>query len=177
MLRRRQYFTFATTSVQTVHRDIPASFPPTPSPPPLRSATPLDLHPRSRPPSRALVTSPLPLMPQSRRTYGADYAAAPMKSSIRIRPRMGPAAPSTVRMPRRVIMLVALSVFLGFTFFMMFRSRSSSYSTYLLPASQQEVAVDNEVLLGSATAPKLENATLKYASSFYPLRQTSRAQC
>jgi hypothetical protein len=67
-------------------------------------------------------------------------------------------------MPRRLLMLLGISVFLGFTFFMMFRTRSSSYSKYLLPASQQEVLIDNEILLGAATAPKLENATLKYVS-------------
>lgn len=67
-------------------------------------------------------------------------------------------------MPRRLLMLLGISVFLGFTFLMMFRSRSSSYTNYLLPASQQEIMVDNDILLGTATAPKLENATLKYVT-------------
>lgn len=106
-------------------------------------------------------TKSLP-MPPSRRSYGADYAAAPVKSSIRIRPRIGPSSPGTVRMPRRTLMLIIISAFLGFSLFMMFRSRSSSYSNYLLPTAQEEVPVNNEVLLGTATAPKLENATLKY---------------
>jgi hypothetical protein len=64
-------------------------------------------------------------------------------------------------MPRRVFMLLGLSALICVSLLVMFRSRSSSYN-YLLPAPQEEVPVDNEILLGTATAPKLENATLKY---------------
>jgi hypothetical protein len=69
-------------------------------------------------------------------------------------------------MPRRqhttFIMLLAISAFIGLSLLMMFRGHSNSYTNYIIPASKDEIPVDNEILLGTATAPKLENATLKY---------------
>jgi hypothetical protein len=114
-----------------------------------------------------LLARPFSLMPQPRRSYGADYAAAPLKSSIRIRPsRVGPAASSNFRMPRRqhvtLLMLLGISAFIGFSLLIMSRSHSSSYTSYIIPASKEDIPVENEILLGTATAPKLENATLKY---------------
>ena len=137
----------------------------------------------SRPPYRPRppLAAPVPLhtlrahqfslMPQPRRSYGADYAAVPLRSSIRIRPsRVGPANLSNFRMPRRqhvtLFVLLGISAFIGFSLLMMFRSHSSSYASYIIPPSKEEIPVDNEILLGEATAPKLENATLKYFYQF-----------
>jgi FAD-linked sulfhydryl oxidase len=69
-------------------------------------------------------------------------------------------------MPRRqhvtLFMLLGISAFIGFSLLVMSRSHSSSYTSYIIPASKEEIPVENEILLGTATAPKLENATLKY---------------
>src|SRR4051812_15325880 len=104
-------------------------------------------------------------MQQTRRTYGADYGATPLKSSIRIRPtRIGPPSSNTFRMPRRqhitVLMVIALVAFIGGTLMLTFRGGSSETS-YVGPIRQEPVLVEKEILLGTATAPKLENATLK----------------
>jgi FAD-linked sulfhydryl oxidase len=68
-------------------------------------------------------------------------------------------------MPRRqhvtLLLLLGISAFLGLSFVLTLRGGPGSYN-YLLPASQEPILVDNEILLGTATAPKLENATLKY---------------
>lgn len=71
-------------------------------------------------------------------------------------------------MPRRqhitLFMIFGVSAFIGLSFVLMLRGRPGSYSNYLLPASKEPILVDNDILLGTATAPKLENATLKYLS-------------
>lgn len=68
-------------------------------------------------------------------------------------------------MPRRqhvtLLLLLGISAFLGLSFVLTLRGRPGSYN-YLLPASHEPIPVSNEILLGTATAPKLENATLKY---------------
>jgi len=59
-------------------------------------------------------------------------------------------------------MIIAVSAFLGFTFVLSFRNQAQGtrHSDYQY---QQDVNVDDGLLKGAATAPKLENATLKYA--------------
>jgi FAD-linked sulfhydryl oxidase len=68
-------------------------------------------------------------------------------------------------MPRRqhitVFAILALFAFIGTSFVLMFRSQPQG-ADYPGPTSQEPVLVDNEILLGTATAPKLENETLKY---------------
>jgi len=61
-----------------------------------------------------------------------------------------------------VLMITALSTFLGISFVLTFRGKSDGirHSSYPLPVTQP-VVVDNSILHGAATAPKLENATLK----------------
>ncbi|KAF4635216.1 hypothetical protein G7Y89_g2879 [Cudoniella acicularis] len=69
-------------------------------------------------------------------------------------------------MPRRqhitVLMILAVSAFLGITFVLSFRSQpeGTRHPDYT-PSYHQQVSVDEGLLKGVATAPKLENATLK----------------
>lgn len=69
-------------------------------------------------------------------------------------------------MPRRqhvtFLSLIGAAAFLGIVFFSLFRSHGDGARStdYLEP--YHGVKVDNGILLGEATAPKLENATLKY---------------
>jgi len=75
-------------------------------------------------------------------------------------------------MPRRqhitVLMIIVVSTFLGISFVLSFRSQSGGtrHPEYDYTAAAQEpVIVDNGILHGTATAPKLENDTLKYVST------------
>ncbi|KAH6671069.1 FAD dependent sulfhydryl oxidase-like protein Erv2 [Halenospora varia] len=69
-------------------------------------------------------------------------------------------------MPRRqhitMLMILAISAFLGITFVLSFRSKAEGtrHPDYV-PSYQQPVTVEDGLLKGVATAPKLENATLK----------------
>jgi FAD-linked sulfhydryl oxidase len=75
-------------------------------------------------------------------------------------------------MPRRqhvtVFMMIALAAILTFSFVWTFSSKAEEtslpdYDAYT-PLAQEPVLLDDGILRGAATAPKLENATLKYAS-------------
>jgi FAD-linked sulfhydryl oxidase len=64
-------------------------------------------------------------------------------------------------------MIIAVSAFLGITFVLTFRSQAEGtrHPDYV-PSYQEPLgAVDPSLLHGEATAPKLENATLKCAPS------------
>jgi FAD-linked sulfhydryl oxidase len=69
-------------------------------------------------------------------------------------------------MPRRqhltVFMIIAVSAFLGITFVLSFRNQAEGtrHPDYI-PSYTQDVHVQDGLLKGEATAPKLENATLK----------------
>lgn len=73
------------------------------------------------------------------------------------------------RQPFTALLIIAVSVFLSFSFVLSFRNKSEgtrnpSYGgdfDYPLAQEQQPILVDNDILHGTATAPKLENATLK----------------
>lgn len=72
--------------------------------------------------------------------------------------------------PRRqnfgVLMIIAVSAFLGLTFVLTFRNQAEGtrHPDYV-PSYQEPIgAVDPSLLHGAASAPKLENATLKYVS-------------
>jgi hypothetical protein len=112
-----------------------------------------------------------------RRAYGAYNDAPPWKSSIRIRPTRTETSGRKFRMPRRqqivTFLIIGVSAFLGFSFVLMFRNQahgtrapdyqsSVKYEPIQGPLPEQPIELDNAVLLGTATAPKLENATLKY---------------
>jgi len=80
-------------------------------------------------------------------------------------------------MPRRqhvtVLTIIAVSAFVGFSFVLMFRNlaqgtRHPDYDPFNVPygpsagvQEQEPVILDDGILHGAATAPKLENATLK----------------
>jgi FAD-linked sulfhydryl oxidase len=69
-------------------------------------------------------------------------------------------------MPRRqhitVLMIVAISAFLGISFVLSFRGQpeGTRHPEYV-PSYKDTVTADHGILHGEATAPKLENATLK----------------
>jgi hypothetical protein len=73
-------------------------------------------------------------------------------------------------MPRRqhitLLTIIGVSAFLGFTFVSIFRSQAEGtrHADYLPSYTGPigEVKIDDGILHGEATAPKLENATLKY---------------
>jgi len=68
-------------------------------------------------------------------------------------------------MPRRqhvtVWMIIAVAVFLGITFVLTFRGGSEGSHVDYAPVAQEPILMDDSILKGTATAPKLENATLK----------------
>jgi FAD-linked sulfhydryl oxidase len=62
-------------------------------------------------------------------------------------------------------MIVVLSVFLVISFYLAFRGQPDGITAAEnLPPYKGQVTVDQGILHGEATAPKLENATLKFAS-------------
>jgi len=62
-------------------------------------------------------------------------------------------------------MIIAISAFLGISFVLAFRNQAEGtrHPDYR-PSYTQNVHVQDVLLKGEATAPKLENATLKYIS-------------
>jgi FAD-linked sulfhydryl oxidase len=74
-------------------------------------------------------------------------------------------------MPRRqnvtFVMLMGVSAFLVITFVLMFRGQAEGtrHPEYLASYQEPLGEVDPTLLHGAASAPKLENATLKYALS------------
>jgi FAD-linked sulfhydryl oxidase len=70
-------------------------------------------------------------------------------------------------MPRQknlgVILLIAVSAFLSISFVLAFRGQpQGTRHPDFAPSYQGPVNIDPSLLHGEATAPKLENATLKY---------------
>jgi FAD-linked sulfhydryl oxidase len=74
-------------------------------------------------------------------------------------------------MPRRqhvtIFTIIAVAAFLTFSFWWTFRTHGvppsdadTKYPSSAIP--QEPVLIDDGILRGAATAPKLENATLKY---------------
>jgi len=69
-------------------------------------------------------------------------------------------------MPRRqhvtVFTIIAVVAFLSLSFYWTFRDQAGSAAdVYYPPVAQEPVLLDDGILRGVATAPKLENATLK----------------
>jgi hypothetical protein len=87
--------------------------------------------------------------------------------NLSIRPaRCG--AQDDIKMPPRrqnlgVLMIIAVSAFLGLTFVLTFRNQAEGtrYPDYASSYQEPIGTVDPSVLHGTASAPKLENATLK----------------
>lgn len=96
--------------------------------------------------------------------YGTSKA-----SSIRIRNPRESGNGNSFKMPRRqhisVWMATAFAAFLLISFYLTFHGKSGAggLADYA-PSSQEPILLDDSILKGAATAPKLENATLKYVT-------------
>lgn len=102
-------------------------------------------------------------MNPARRSHPASsYGTS--KSSIRI--RTANSTSSGFKMPRRqhltIWMIIAVAGFLGITFMFTFGGRSdATVHTDYAAVPQEPIILGDDILKGTATAAKLENATLK----------------